>query len=390
MKRRLYWGLGLAALAAFVVWLSANTEWTDATMPMPPRGEAATNPLYAVERLVSRLGARPVRAAGFPELPPDAVVVLSSWYWNLSPRRAEAVKRWVERGGRLVVDDDLYGAYPDFANWAGVTYKELEDEDDEDPGDDDEDGDGGDAPAKEPDRCGPVVEMRNGRATGTAPHRICDVWVEPFQTARPPVWSLGNDAGLQVVRMAIGRGSVTAINARPFTWRSLFDGDHGWLFVHATQLTRGDAVYFLSEDTYPSLLTLAWRTGAPIVVLGLAGIAAALWRRSDRHGPPEPAEAAPRRSLAEQIRGTGRFLARRDAGALHEAAVRALDEIAGRRIAGYAALSRRARVAAVARAVDLPEEALAHALSPPALGRPRGLPSSLATLEDARRRLAAQ
>ncbi len=386
MKQRFYWGAGLAILAAFVAWLSLNTEWTNATMPMPARGEAATNPLYAVERFAARLGARVVRAPGFPDLPPDAVVVLSSWYWNLSPRRAEAVKRWVEQGGRLVVDDDLYGAYPDFTTWAGVTYQEL----DEDADEDDEGGGGDDAPAREPDRCGPVVEMRNGRATGSAPHRICDVWVVPFQTVRPPVWSLGDDAGLQVVRMAIGRGSVTAINAKPFTWRSLFDGDHAWLFVHATQLTRGDVVYFLSEDTYPSLLTLAWRTGAPIVVLGLAGIAAALWRRSDRHGPPEPAEAAPRRSLAEQIRGTGRFLARRDAGALHEAAVRALDEAASRRMSGYAALSRAARVAAVAHAVDLPEEALARAMNPPALGRPRGLPSSLATLEDARRRLAAQ
>ncbi len=240
----------------------------------------------------------------------------------------------------------LSGGYPDFTNWSGVANKNTEEED-EDADDGDGEGDA-EAPAQEPeeprDPCGPVVEMRHGRSTGAAPHRLCDAWsYSPLETSRPPDWALGDDAGLQVVRMAMGRGSVTVINARPFRWRNLFRGDHGWLFVHAAQLKRGDAVSSCRRTPIPRcsrspgvMARRSWCWGWPASprLCGADPIGTGLHR---------PA-AAPRRSLAEQIRGTGRFLARRDVGALHAAAVRALDEEAARRISGYATRSLEARV----------------------------------------------
>jgi hypothetical protein len=38
-------------------WVVANTEWGEVRVPTPLRGEAATNPFYAAQRLVETLGA---------------------------------------------------------------------------------------------------------------------------------------------------------------------------------------------------------------------------------------------------------------------------------------------------------------------------------------------
>ena len=45
----------------------------------------------------------------FTAPPADSVIVLSAWHWNLSAGRREALERWVESGGRLVVDRTLVG-----------------------------------------------------------------------------------------------------------------------------------------------------------------------------------------------------------------------------------------------------------------------------------------
>ena len=121
------------------------------------------------------------------------------------------------------------------------------------------------------------------------------------------MWTLRDESGIQAMRVEVGRGSVTVINATPFRERSLFDGDHGWLFVAATEMRRGDDVHFISEDDHPSLLALLWQYGAPVVMLTLTLVALVLWRGGVRFGPLAAAPDAARRSLVEQIRGTGQF-----------------------------------------------------------------------------------
>jgi hypothetical protein len=189
------------------------------------------------------------------------------------------------------------------------------------------------------------------------------------------------------MRVAIGRGSVTVINSSPFRHRQLFDGDHGYLFVAATQLRRGDEVHFLSEDDYPGLLTLMWRRGAPAVASGLALVGLLLWRGAVRFGPFAPSPPAARRSLADQIRGSGRFALRYGGQALHAAGVRALDEAARRRISHYASLKLHERSAALARVTGFDREALFAAVGLSSL-RPSGeLHRTLALLEAARREI---
>ena len=86
-RRTITWTVALGVpLAWLVYWIASNTYWADAIVPMPLRGEAATNPYYAAQRFVDALGGRATRDRTF-SVPPDAVIVLSTWNWNLSARR---------------------------------------------------------------------------------------------------------------------------------------------------------------------------------------------------------------------------------------------------------------------------------------------------------------
>src|SRR5690242_11690903 len=96
-------------VTAFAYWIARRTEWTDVKIAMPLQGEARTNPFYAAQRFTEQLHARATRDMVFTSPPPGAAIVLSVWNWSLSTRRREALERWVESGGRLVVDRTLIG-----------------------------------------------------------------------------------------------------------------------------------------------------------------------------------------------------------------------------------------------------------------------------------------
>src|SRR6185436_7066804 len=107
-------------LVAFIVWVASNTYWADTLVPMPPKGEARTNPFYAAQRFAEALGARTAWDRVFIMPPADSVIVLSGWHWNLSIGRREGLERWVQSGGRLVVDGRLGGSLDEFEHWSGI------------------------------------------------------------------------------------------------------------------------------------------------------------------------------------------------------------------------------------------------------------------------------
>lgn len=379
MKRAGVWLLVGAPLVALVVWVSSHTYWADTKVPMPPKGEALVNPFYAVQRFTEALGARTAwdRVLTIPSA--DSVIVLANWHWSLSTSRREAIERWVESGGRLVVDDTLSGGEADFERWSGITreYREADDTRTS-------------SKQKDDDACRRFREEHGGPAgdSDTTRYLICDADAESFLTThKSAAWALRDESGIQVMRVQVGRGSVTVINAEPFRYRSLFDGEHGWLFVAATQLRRVDEVHFLSEDDHPSLLALVWQHGGPVVVLTLVLIALLLWRGAVRFGPLMAAQHTARRSLAEQIRGTGQFDLRHGGESLHAASVRALEEAAQRRVPSYPRLSDRERASALARLTGYDTKSLAAAMHHAGLRRSHDLRATIALLEAARRTL---
>jgi len=377
-RSRIIWLSATGLLAVLVVWIASHTYWADTQIPMPPKGEALTNPFYAAEKFVRALGGRATRDRVFAVPPSDAVVVLSGWHWSVVRTRREALERWVESGGRLVVDRDLVTGGDDFEQWSGIKRKYW--------GADD----------RRPSRigsewCRPFDESFGDTSQAATPAQfsICGVW---FSTSllsdKPIVWALRDVSGIQAMRVAVGRGSVTVINATPFSYQRFLDGDHGRLLVAATELRRDDSVHFLSEGDSPTLLALVWQSGGPVVALSLLAVALLMWRGAVRLGPPAMPAAAERRSLAEQIRGTGEFALRHgDGDALHAASVRAFEEAARRRVSGYTGLSAKDRGAALERLSGINATELLSAAYDPRSHDPHQLRSAIAVLEAARRHM---
>lgn len=378
MKRDTTTRLAIAvATVIAVVWIARHTYWDNVEVPTLPKGEALTNPFYATQRFAEALGARTTHDRVFTTPPPDAVLVLSVWNWNVSDRRREAIERWVAAGGRLVVDRGLMDGSTQFEKWSGIARKERKIEV---------------ATTGVPHLCDRFHEERgNGSPAGadTRLHWLCDFDSQStLTTAKQASWSLTGDQGAQAMRVTVGRGSVSVINGWPFRERAVFDGDHGWLFVTASEMRRGDEIHFLSEEDHPSLLSLIWLQGKPVVIVALILVAFMLWRDSVRLGPLAAAPARARRSLAEQIRGTGRFTLQLGGGeVLHGACARALEEAAARRVSGYQHLNARERATAIAALTGFDRDGLNATIYHPGLRQAHELRHTIERLETVRRML---
>ena len=364
-----------------VFWIAQKTYWEDVTLPQPLQGEAATNPFYSASHLVAALGARPRWQRVLASMPPhDAVVFASTWNWGLFPERRARFQSWVASGGRLVMDSTLIGGQRELEEWTGIsryvhTPQEISNN------------------QMKLEKC-PKLTARGG-AAGASPLQqrfaVCVLdGVSGLRALHRSLWQLRDASDtVQAERVAVGKGSVTLINAAPFGNRTLLDGDHAALLVAATQLRGGDAVWFVTEEQGASLLSLIWSTGAPVVVLLLALVAMWLWRSASRFGPPLAVPEPARRSLAEQIRGIGQFTLRFGGGqALYAAQVRALRETADRHIAGYSRLSGEARIARLAQLADVDPSALAAATNVANTPRRSELRQRLTLLESVRRSMA--
>jgi hypothetical protein len=410
---RLFRIVMLVLAVGLIVWIARNTYWDDVGIPMPLQGEAATNPYYAAQQFTKELGIESSWEKVFTRVPTSDALFLSSWHWTLIEGRRQRLEDWVKNGGRLIVDRSL-GGEEAFAEWSGIEHHlgKLSDNDDEatdEESTDESASSDDDASADDESELGGDDGESDGEETTTPSmlrknvrpcRRIHDLEEKTYElcgardssyltTDRRIDWALrGDDGGIQVVRVKIGKGSVTVINDVPFRFRDFLLGDHPTLLVSTGQLRHGDTVHFLSEEEQPSLISLMWTYGWPVVVLSLALIGLALWRNSVRFGPLAAEPELARRSLAEQIRGTGQFAVRFGGGkALHAAAVRALDEAARRRLPAYPRLSAVERVAAIAKLAGIDAETLGPAIHHSGPRRQYELRQAIALIESARRRL---
>ena len=393
-----------AVIVALVGWVAMHTSFENTQVPVPLRGEAARNPFYSAIRFSQALGAEASWERVFSTPRTDAVIMLSSWNWTLSRARRERIERWVEGGGRLILDDSLIGGFEEFERWSGVSALKARraDEDqfhengkeDEEAESEPESHDNEPAPHDNSlvsqllsQKCDALVEDGSHRQI-----HVCGVNpLRSLTSSRKILWALRDGQKIHALRTAVGRGSVTIINASPFHYREFLSGDHPLLFASMAQLHHGDMVLFLTEEDHASLLNLMWRFGAPAVLLLLAWVALALWRAAPRFGPPVARSPSARRSLAEQIRGTGQFALRFGGGkALHAAAARALRDAAIGKFPRYDRMSSEERVAALAAASGMSADDLGPAVNSFGPRSPHELRHAIAVLETARRRLSAK
>ncbi len=412
--------LSVAAVLLVGWWLVTSTEWVEEDVPSPLRGEAATNPYYTATRLLRRLGVRVERHDNLDRMPPPhATLVLDSTHWALFPERIAQLRQWVEHGGHLVAQPYLLHD-DNFTAWAPIEAVErpkpkvkpavpvnAPHQDDEE--DDDEPQAAPPAPASAPaaqagtrwvprrpkGNCTPRREPESvpaSYADGQREFSICGFNGDLLLKSKggAPLWSLDGPGGPEAMRVALGQGRVTALLLdEVFDNRGAIEGDNALAMVAMLAVHAGDEVWFVSDEKREPLLPWVWHQAWIVVVLAGLALAAALWRNGLRFGPLAARPPEGRRSVGEQIRGTAEFVWHRSAGALHAAQLRALDEVARRRVRGYDKLDRGARAQALARATGLEADALGRALDT-RLARPRhAWPATLALLETARRRIAA-
>jgi hypothetical protein len=371
---------GALAVAA-AIWLRDAIEWVDVDVPTFPKDKVARDRFYVAKALIGALGATAVVRRSLDALPPpDATLVLGSSHWNMFPGRDDALRHWVEAGGRLVLAENAtFGALA-IPEWVPIRTVEAAR-----PA-------AASGPAARPrlDYCHVVSEpdtVQPAFALARS-YRVCaSATSHVRELAATPQWALEDLGGKRMLRVPVGRGSATVSVLRgAFANNGIVADDGALVFAAALGLRSGDEVWFVDEEARTPFLRSLWAAAAPALLLALAAFALALWRGGPRFGPlgaePRPA----RRSIGEQIRRTAAFIAAGDGQALHRASLHALEATAARAIPGYAALpSFDERAAAITRHADGDCAALAAAMRKP--GRAHALAAAIATLERARRAL---
>jgi len=429
MSRGAIKGLVLAGvvLLGLVVW------WAASSMPgwfhddRPREMPYFSDPLRLAQEVTQRLGAKIVQRHAFdPRIPNGARLVVRSFSDDLDPDRIAFLSDWVQEGGHLVVFgplDDM-GALPEdlLEGVEDAVVPHAKAADDEGDGDDEDaastaedqaraaqgarDGVAEDAPASSlPHPPAPVCRTlfeqhpRDASQAKARPFEVCGPAVSTryvLTSRRRPDWVMTDkDGRIEMLRMLVGDGSVTYIgSAATLRNDQVLAHDNPQVLATALQVRKGSEVWFVygnsdDETEDPSLMGWFWRHGWVAAVLAMLAVAAALWRAAVRFGPMTPPTPAHRRSMGDQVRGTGEYLRGRGAQALHAAQLRALNEIAESVVPQYAALKPSERIEAIAQATGMPGEPLGIAMSGLRGDGLHLLERELRQLETARRRLLA-
>jgi len=383
--------LGAVCVAMLaVVW--TQTEWVEEPVRTPGRGEVLINPYYAVQHLLQKLGGDVRWHTHLRSMPPqNARLLLDHAHWNMFDGRAQALRQWVEAGGHLVIGGWLL--HSEALEWLPITS--------------------GTSPPVP--KNAPVAEeaRASGCYTLTEPDGIPASYTDtrPLNYCPPsgafqrhlvpasnqhnrPLWQVVNvQGGAKMMRMPYGKGSVTVLQEEAFLDNDyVLQGDNALLAASVFQVEPGAGYWFVTKESRQPLLATVWRRLWPAVCLALLALAAFVWRSAVRFGPVLPPLGMQRRSMREQVHGTGHFLLTHGAEALHAAQLRALHETASRYVPDWATMDTAARSAALAQTTGLPADVLARALQPGLRHSVKSMQASasaLSVLERARRRLHA-
>ena len=421
---RMFWFARIVislAIAAAGAWFVHETRWVEITVDEGQHGLAADDDAYTLRRLLQASGTTlETRTSLDPLPPPGATLVLESTFWNIFPGRDERLQAWVRAGGHLVIDGLTDNATRDL-RWLPLTFATPRSA----------------KPHKSASAPGDVVGLVPPAAgappkrASSAPHpfdkpfelgghgnwQTCEDFHEPDDTPQPafepgrtwrgcteaqslralppatPVWSLVDaQKGVLTMRVPYGQGSVTGVSFRLVIGnRELLQSDNGLIASAIVQAAPGHVVWLVQDESREALPLWMWHEARTPTLLIAAAILLALWRLLPRFGPREARPAPARRSMGEQVRGTGQFIAASEPRALHAAARQAFDAVGRTRIDAWNQRNDAERVAALADALapttTLDRAALLAALAPPAAAKPDQILAATAVIEQARRAL---
>jgi hypothetical protein len=315
----LRWTALLAVLAGLFF---ATCEPYEAEYHTGYRGEAARNPYYAAQVLLTRMG-MPAESfshvGSLSALPPESsTLVIPTPRRAVDPETSRRLLDWVDRGGHLVLvtwqlwDDPKRTPDPILDELGIHQFMNRDD-----------DADDGAAPEAEPDE--PEAEAPDDDQPAPdwsevdfpdrdAPLRARfdpDFRIEVRDDASESlILEIGDDdTGSHWVTLRHGKGLVTALTDDGFmTTPKIGDLDHAELVYRMSRLGghRGP-VWFVYGDARPSALQLLWRHGWMVSVAAALLLAIWVWSASRRFGPLAGEPPAERRELMEHVRAAGRL-----------------------------------------------------------------------------------
>ena len=436
--RILRWLLALAAvlIVAFVV---HKVRWEEVDVEDEAHGKAASDPYYSLRHVIQGAGATfEVRTSLEPLPPAGATLLLESDQWSIFPEREARLRAWVEAGGHLVLLRPHYYGGDDDLHWVPLSSVEprhraerneqaasdaADDEDADEDDQDDKDGKparkaGGGKPRQSPAqahqeqrRNEKVARMLGVKLTR---QRNCAVFTETSATTQPafepgrsfrgctpagtlrpldhavPTWMLAGSTGTLAMRVPVGRGDVTGATPwLPFDNHELLEGDNALIAAAVLQAVPGRAVWVVEEESREPLLRWLWHEARTPFLLAIAAVALSLWRLMTRFGPREAVPPQARRSMGEQVRGTGQFIAGTDARALHAATRKAFEDAARTRVEAWAERDDADRIGTLAQALapsrSVDAAALLAALNIGSRATRQQILAATAVLEQARR-----
>jgi hypothetical protein len=365
--------VGVGAVALLVTWFLVSFERKDIDVPLPPRGEAVFNPLYALKVSLQGAGqhvvSRPRLADETRPLGPRDTVVLNGDPELLSPRDIDRLFDWVADGGHLVVEAPSRVVPEDQASLVapfGVGAREADDNAcmtvDKLPST---------MPDEEMDEEFLARKKAEERRTGNPAIYTYDLYCFSRFTltaAAKPQLAWRDGGGAVFARFDHGLGSIDVIaDIIPLTRSNLQDREHAAFVRQLLDPNWGRGTFHLIYATdMPPLWQLLWRHGW-MVIVSLA-LLLLLWvrMRTPRFGPLLPSPPEARRSLLEHVQASGEHLYRYGrAHLLHQALRRHVLARIRRRDPVAASLEGQAQITAIAERTGLPATDVGDALQSP-------------------------
>jgi hypothetical protein len=361
--------LGVVVVGVLTAWFLGRYERAERELALPPRGEAAYNPLYALRQILRADGVRAESRQRLDlssmRLQPHDSVLLFGDPRALSKPDTEALLAWVEQGGHLILRTPATGEDTPKLPIFDALDVTLED--------------------GKPGHCLALADGEKPAKLFCKGRRF-----QIDEDAALNWWGNGEDYAY--ARLPHGDGSVDVLADMEFlqnedgSLRALFGKDsplkdsavlrYGGLREHANRLLarqilepnygRG-TIYLIYSAELPSLWRTLFTRGWPAWLPALLMLLAWLWSRKQRFGPLLAAPAADRRSLLEHVRASGEHLFRYGKASLLYTAVRqAFLTRLRRRAPLAAALEGPAQAAAIAERLRLPPAQVEQALQMPA------------------------
>jgi len=362
--------LGLLVTSVLAAWFLGRYERAERELALPPRGEAAYNPLYALRQTLRADGVRAesrqrLDLAAMRLQPHDSVLLFGDPR-ALSKPDSDALLAWVEHGGHLILrtpaadEDDDTTKLPIFDALDVALEK------------------------GKPADCLKLAipgqpehsEFCNGRRFQVDYDAASNLW--------------GSDEDYAYARLPYGDGYVDLLAEMDFLQNGgnggnrlrddaldtppappsggLRDVPHRLLARQILAPNYGDGtIYLIYSAELPSLWRTLFTRGWPAWVPALLMLLAWLWSRMQRFGPLRASPAGDRRSLLEHVRASGEHLFRYGKSALLYAAMRqAFLTRLRRRAPLAAALQGAAQAAAIAERLHLSPAQVEQALQAPA------------------------